>query len=57
MVYGCGTGYLFYRVWMGVLIEWYMDNFYYLFKEKKIGNFCEKSIFILFRFLLEFSFF
>lgn len=41
MVYGCGMGYLFYRVWMGVLIEWYMDNFYYLFKENNIGNFCE----------------
>lgn len=57
MVYGCGTGHLLHRVWMGAPIEWYMDNFYYLFKEKKIGNFCEKSIFVLFRFWLKISFF
>lgn len=57
MVYGCGTGHLLHRVWMGAPIEWYMDNFYYLFKEKKIGNFCEKRIFVLFRFWLKISFF
>lgn len=47
MVYGCGTGYLFYRVWMGVLIEWYMIIFIIYLKRKILEIFVKKVLYFL----------